>query len=159
MTRDLQRGDYVLASKYSDGDPFDGFAVGWFDTMLPKPGDPRFMVVDSSGKQYRGNGFRRAERITEDFGNWFCEHVVAIEALTQRSPINLWRFKYGGPKERAGLERWIADEGLDVIRAYIAWNVPKDRHALPHVAKYLAQIPVESGPSGGAHDAPRSVST
>jgi len=29
----IKKGDYVLATKYSDGDPKDHFAVGFFDKM------------------------------------------------------------------------------------------------------------------------------
>ena len=63
--KDLQPGDYVLATKYSDGDPGDGWAVGFFHRLTHHG---RAMVVDSEGKQFRGNGFRRAEKITSDEG-------------------------------------------------------------------------------------------
>lgn len=77
---DLQIGDYVLATKYSDGDPGDHFVVGYFTGMLPKIGGDRYMVADSDGKQFRGNGFRRCEKITSERGRWLVEHFPDIEA-------------------------------------------------------------------------------
>ena len=62
----LAEGDYVLATKYDDGDPGDHWAVGFFDSML---GD-RYMIVDGNGDQFRGNGFRRCEKITSEQGEW-----------------------------------------------------------------------------------------
>lgn len=33
----LQKGDYVLATKYSDGDPYDGYGVGYgFNEPTPE---------------------------------------------------------------------------------------------------------------------------
>ena len=69
----MQKGDYVLATKYADGDPGDQYAVGFFDSMLPKMGGDRYMVVDNGGKQFRGNGFRRCEPITDAEGRWMIE--------------------------------------------------------------------------------------
>ena len=33
-SKKLNKGDYVLATKYSDGDSKDAFAVGFFNGML-----------------------------------------------------------------------------------------------------------------------------
>lgn len=76
----MDQGDYVLATKYADGDPGDQWAVGFFDSMLPKAGGDRFMVVDGEGRQFRGNGFRRCEKITDEQGAWLLSQVDEIEA-------------------------------------------------------------------------------
>lgn len=76
----LLAGDYVLATKYSDGDPQDHWCVGFFHSMLPKTGGDRFQVVDSDGNQFRGNGFRRAQKIGANEGKWLLEHAAEIEA-------------------------------------------------------------------------------
>jgi hypothetical protein len=107
MSERLTKGDYVLATKYRDGDPYDGYAVGFFDGMLPKDPDARFMVVDGEGKQYRHNGFRRCERVSVELGEWIVENRIAIEALTRMSPINMWRFRFA--KQRAALEEMLGD--------------------------------------------------
>ena len=70
MSETFQKGDYVLATKYRDGDTGDQYAVGFYDHEYDHFGQTRFMVVNGDGKQYRGNGFRRCERITEDEGRW-----------------------------------------------------------------------------------------
>jgi hypothetical protein len=86
-------GDYVLATKYSDGDPGDGWALGFYagplggtDNGLPV----RHMVVDGKGENIRGNGFRRVERIRKDVGRWLL--TIAAKQLEQSPPgtVNLW---------------------------------------------------------------------
>lgn len=72
--RPLEKGDYVLATKYSDGDPCDHFVVGFFDRML---GDDRFIVVDGDGVPFRASGFRRCERISQNVGGTI---VAALRA-------------------------------------------------------------------------------
>jgi hypothetical protein len=79
-------GDYVLATKYSDGDPGDAWGVGYYDGM--KYGD-RHMVKDSTGAQIRLNGFRRVAKITSEYGNW----LMLNAAMLEKSPpgmIDLW---------------------------------------------------------------------
>jgi hypothetical protein len=60
-----QIGDYVLATKYDDGDPCDQFAVGFFAGVTHHG---RFLVVDDEGRDFRLTGFRRIEPITQDEG-------------------------------------------------------------------------------------------
>ena len=55
MTNPLKKGDYVLATKFSDGNPADNWCVGFYDrketfgsTNHP---DVRHFVVDGDGKQ------------------------------------------------------------------------------------------------------------
>lgn len=115
--RELTKGDYVLATKYRDGDPFDGYAVGFFDSMLPKAGGDRYMVVDGQGKQYRGNGFRRCERISHDLGSWIVAHRTTIEGLTRMKPLNMWRFRRKAAREE--LEALMADPVVAIYRARI----------------------------------------
>lgn len=82
----LVKGDYVLATKYSDGDPNDHWVVGFFHGMLPKSSGDRFEVVDSGGAFFRGNGFRRIKKISAERGNWLLTRAPLITA-SQRS---LW---------------------------------------------------------------------
>ena len=82
----LTAGDYVLATKYSDGDPQDQWSIGFFDSMLPKAGGDRFMITDLAGNQFRGNGFRRAEKIDRERGDWLLARAKEIERLGQ----SLW---------------------------------------------------------------------
>lgn len=66
-------GDYVLATKYSDGDPGDHYAVGYLERIDMRH-DIRFIVVDNDKKPFRANGFRRCAQITEEEGHWLIEH-------------------------------------------------------------------------------------
>lgn len=85
----LKRGDYVLATRYADGDPQDHWAIGFFDGLTsPRYNPPRYNVVDSEGAQFRGNGFRRIERIDGVRGAWMLKHARDIE-LSGRS---VWHF-------------------------------------------------------------------
>lgn len=66
MTDPLEVGDYVLATKWDDGSPCDHFCVGFLSGYT---WHNRYDIVDNNGKLFRGNGFRRAERITAEEGN------------------------------------------------------------------------------------------
>lgn len=86
MTETLAPGDYVLATKYCDGDPGDQWSIGFFTGMLPKESGDRYMVADAEGKQFRGNGFRRAKKISNERGRWLLEHKEDIASGTR----SLW---------------------------------------------------------------------
>lgn len=72
--QELITGDYVLASKYDDGHLEDHWFVGWFAGMTDHV-EPRYEVVDNDGNLARGNGFRRAERITPFVGKTLIERA------------------------------------------------------------------------------------
>ena len=75
-----QVGDYVLATKYHDGDPGDHFCVGRLQRVEIDPlGKPRYFVVGSEGQQFRANGFRRAKKISLERGDWLVSHFDEIE--------------------------------------------------------------------------------
>jgi hypothetical protein len=74
----LSNGDYVLATKYHDGDPGDHFAVGFYAGTLEGRPD-RYLVVDINGKPFRANGFRRIKKISTARGVWIIEHLGLIE--------------------------------------------------------------------------------
>jgi hypothetical protein len=92
----LKRGDYVLATKYHDGDPLDHWVVGFFDSMLKKQGGDRYMVIDEDGNQFRGNGFRRARKISEREGRWLLSNAQWIEW----SNVSVWRWLCRIPKQQ-----------------------------------------------------------
>jgi len=83
-------GDYVLATKYSDGDPGDNWALGFYAGPMLEYTPPRHDVADSEGKSIRGNGFRYVRRIRKDVGRWLL--TVAAKQLEQSPPgtVNLW---------------------------------------------------------------------
>lgn len=74
--KDLQEGDYALASKWDGGDPKDHWVVGFYVGMT---WHGRYNIVDSEGNLFRGNGFRRAEKITPERGHWILENKKDIE--------------------------------------------------------------------------------
>ena len=55
-------GDYVLATKYNDGDPCDHFCVGYYAGTFDHAGQKRHLVHDKDGKSFRANGFRRVAK-------------------------------------------------------------------------------------------------
>jgi hypothetical protein len=83
---DIEKGAYVLATKYDDGDPGDAWAVGFY---IGWEGD-RHLVGDEHGKSYRANGYRRVRAgLRLEVGKWLLECAEALE----RSPpgtVNLW---------------------------------------------------------------------
>jgi len=62
----LQKGDYVLATKWHDGDPCDHFYVGFYKESYNY--GRRHLIVDENDNLVRGNGFRRVEAITAEEG-------------------------------------------------------------------------------------------
>lgn len=90
MRRKLQRGDYVLATKYADGCSGDHFVVGFFDRQ---DGD-RYMVLDSNGQQFRANGFRRCERIGRRVGDAIVRNIPIIESCRDKG-LWYWRWHPG----------------------------------------------------------------
>ena len=84
----MKIGQYVMASKYKDGDPYDGFAVGIFNGMLEKcTCEKRYMVINNSGENFRRNGFRRCQPITHDEGVYICDNE---ELIRSASPKSVW---------------------------------------------------------------------
>jgi hypothetical protein len=73
---DLKKGDYVLATKWGDGDPQDHWCVGFFSHMLR---DDRYIVVDDKGVPFRASGFRRVKRISPRRGKWLLNNAKWIE--------------------------------------------------------------------------------
>ena len=78
----MKKGDYVLATKYSDGDPGDQWCVGFYDRL--DYGDRHF-IVNNDGKQFRANGFRRVQKIRDAEGHWLIEHIPDIEKTAFRN--------------------------------------------------------------------------
>lgn len=78
-------GDYVLATKWSDGDPCDHFCVGFF---AGKDRD-RYKVVDSDGNLFRANGFRRCETITQAEG----ESILSLKIGDKPGPSVWWHLE------------------------------------------------------------------
>jgi len=76
MARAIVRGDYVLATKWGDGDPQDGWCVGFY---VEERWPDWHIVVDGEGKEFRANGFRRVAHISQKRGAWILAHADAIE--------------------------------------------------------------------------------
>jgi hypothetical protein len=82
----LREGDYVLATKWSDGDPCDQFAVGYFHGML----EDRFLVAAEDGTLFRASGFRRCERISKRVGHAL---VDAFPMISDKPGRSLWYWR------------------------------------------------------------------
>ena len=76
----MTKGDYVLATKFSDGDPQDHWCVGWYD----HENNGRHIVVDSDGNRFRYSGFRRCSKIKPEVGKALMDNARLIE-LSNRS--------------------------------------------------------------------------
>lgn len=86
----IKKGDYVLATKYRDGDPGDHFCVGFYDEPFDDGVGVRHLILDSEGKQFRRNGFRRVARIGTERGKWIIKHLALIEKLQDRFSVWHW---------------------------------------------------------------------
>jgi len=86
-------GDYVLATKYDDGDPCDHFCVGFVSSChalrnIDRPPSLRYFIVDNRGVNQRHNGFERAEKITTEEGRRLVELMPEIG--DRRGPSVWW---------------------------------------------------------------------
>lgn len=91
--RKLVIGDYVLATKYTDGDPMDHFCVGFFSGMLvDRTGIPteRYLVANGRGVTLRASGFRRCERIQKKTGKIL---VDAFPFIGDRPGRSIWYWR------------------------------------------------------------------
>jgi hypothetical protein len=86
----LNKGDYVLATKYRDGDPADHFCIGYHDRTFDHFGHDRHLVVDADGNQFRANGFRRIALISSRRGSWMVRHFAHIERMQYRFSVWHW---------------------------------------------------------------------
>jgi len=83
------KGDYVVATKYRDGDPQDGWCVGFYSHSYLHCGtDQRHIVVDNQGNPFRANGYRRVKVVSGQRGQWMVEHLKEIE----QSRFSVWHF-------------------------------------------------------------------
>jgi hypothetical protein len=100
----MQKGDYVLAHKWSDADPGDHWCVGFYDH--PMRGGERHMIVDGDGKPFRGNGFSYVVPITDAQGRWMIEHIPAIDKTMFETGQDEW-----GNEIRLGKSvlEWLAE--------------------------------------------------
>lgn len=92
-----EMGDYVLATKYSDGDPGDPWALGFYAGELGVGNDreqikvaPRHLVNDSNGSSIRPGGYRRVARIRKDVGAWLLNVAAKQLELSPPGTVNLW---------------------------------------------------------------------
>lgn len=106
----MKKGDYVLATKYSDGDPGDPFCVGFFDSTYDHFGESRHLVVDNEGKQFRFNGFRRVEKISDAEGHYLVAHMSEISARP------MWLDIVNGEQKLCGdsLYDWLAKARAEI---------------------------------------------
>ena len=61
-------GDYVLASKWSDGKLGDPWAIGFVSEIGEVNGKPRYLIADIDGNLISRTMHRRAERISPTVG-------------------------------------------------------------------------------------------
>lgn len=83
-------GDYVLATKYYDGDPGDHFCIGTYSGSFMNGKEIRYLVADNNGDQFRHNGFRRCQRISIKRGKWLVSHLLLIESMKDRFSVWHW---------------------------------------------------------------------
>lgn len=98
----IQKGDYVIATKYKDGDPGDQFCIGFYAGSYDSYGQTRHLVVDSEGVNFRHNGFRRVAKVSHERGSWMVRNLKLIEELKNR--FSVWHWYRATWKELKSLE-------------------------------------------------------
>ena len=86
----IKKGDYVVATKYRDGDPGDQYAIGFYNGSFDTYGQTRHLVVDNDGKDFRLNGFRRIARVSARRGTWMVNHIAYIDKMMNRFSVWHW---------------------------------------------------------------------
>ena len=102
---ELKEGDYVLATKYVDGDAGDHFCAGFYSGKYDSGSTIRYLVKDKDGRSFRSNGFRRVAVISKARGAWIVRNLYMIERLKDRYSVWHW---YRAPwKELHIIERYV----------------------------------------------------
>jgi hypothetical protein len=105
----LRQGDYVLATKFADGDPCDHFCVGFVTRVAELDG--RIFVGDGKCVSFRANGFRRAEVISPEEG---AAIVEAMPTFADKKGPSLWKRLEGIRAAKAGEKVAHVDPAFDV---------------------------------------------
>ncbi len=83
--QELTKGDYVLATQFADGRPGDQWRVGFYSHSDVSG---KYVMVKKDSAATPMTSFLRAEKITEERGEWLIRHAEKIQ-LNGRS---LWWF-------------------------------------------------------------------
>ena len=116
MTSDeIRKGDYVLVTKWTDGDPSDAWAVGFYDHTESN----LFYIVNESGTPITRQGFRRMGRITQEFGHWLLEHSSVLER-TADGNTSLWDIREKDVLQGSAPTRTISTSKRMSVRMQLA---------------------------------------
>jgi hypothetical protein len=86
MTR-IADGEYILATRFSDGQPMDPWAFGFL-----RRSECFYGVVDNAGNLI--GYFKRAQRITKEFGDFLSNNIQMIE--TSNRSLWWWKLLFEG---------------------------------------------------------------
>lgn len=89
----MNKGDYVMATKWSDGDPQDHWCVGFYEYTNEETG--KHFIVDSEGVPFRHTGFHRMQKISQKRGKWLLDNSELIEY----SGKSMWHWVRGKMSE------------------------------------------------------------
>lgn len=105
-------GDYVLATKYSDADPGDGWAVGFINKIE----NDRFFVGDDKTISFRFSGYRYCAIINAEVGKWLLQSANYLES-SPPGCVNMFAM--------LGIELFSA-EGSNAIKVEHYWRSGND---------------------------------
>lgn len=92
----FQKGDYVLATKYDDGSPNDGWCVGVYDEHYPERIHKAHKVLFQTNGKEGFYCFTRVKRIRPEFGRLVVENIKLIEGYG----YSVWYWYYHQKKLR-----------------------------------------------------------
>lgn len=116
---ELKKGDYVLATRWSDGDPLDPWAVGFIDYKVKD----RYQLVDDNGKKIGGfAGFRRAQKIPPDLGAYILDNAEAIEQFG----VSIWNMDIIKPMYQINVVTTFIGEPPKTFTAYSKFETAEE---------------------------------
>jgi hypothetical protein len=86
----VKKGELVVATRYSDGDPIDPFCVGFYNGFYEEGGEKRHLVLDGEGRNLRKKGFRRVAPVGKERGAWMRRNHAYIEEMKDRFSVWHW---------------------------------------------------------------------
>ena len=110
MTKEVEDGDYVIGTRWQDGNPGDPWAVGWVEKLpfLIRDTKSRWYVKDKKGTDLNGL-YRRVKKISAERGDFLIRNADYIEAQKRYS---VWYFV------RCNMDEW--QKFIDEFRCDIA---------------------------------------
>lgn len=112
----VNTGDYVIGTLYSDGEPKDPWYIGFYVSSRVRGAVTKYLVADEHGNLFRSDGFRRIKKISRSEGNFLLANKERIEQSGRTLYWHLRTFQAVNASEKSEVEKNILKESLQMLK-------------------------------------------